>query len=177
MLPLCLPLKAIGLFSWQWGNVLFTMLHHVMIMLIELSQKTHLTNTLYVLVLLTCYSSLSFPFLFLFLSLPLHISDNIECRGEFILEQASYCHYQEETRNHCGPSPNLILAETNLTEGNGSTFCRCVYRLGKTICAERKEGGREKGDYYYYYRYRVKGGQCWSCVTHYEYMYSHNFPY
>ena len=39
---------------------------HVMIMLIELSQKTHLTNTLYVLVLLTCYLSL--------LSLPLSLS-------------------------------------------------------------------------------------------------------
>ena len=80
------------------------------------------------------------------LSLPLSLSlslsfslDNIECRGEFVLEQASYCHYEIESRERCGPTPNLILTQTNLTEGNGTTYCHCVYRLGKTICADRKQ--------------------------------------
>uniref|UniRef100_A0A1X7UV59 Voltage-gated hydrogen channel 1 n=1 Tax=Amphimedon queenslandica TaxID=400682 RepID=A0A1X7UV59_AMPQE len=52
--------------------------------------------------------------------------------------QVHYCHYIEDP-DYCGPTPDLILDGANLTEGNGSTYCHCVYRLGKTICADHNE--------------------------------------
>ena len=66
------------------------------------------------------------------------IVDNIECRGEFVVEQAEYCHYETTTRSICPPPPNIILSETNVTAGDGSDYCHCVFELGKTVCRSCK---------------------------------------
>ena len=72
----------------------------------------------------------------MFLSLfHLLCSGNIECDGFGIFEQSQNCHYDRETRDKCGPPPNLILDGTNLTAGNGTTYCVCRFSSGKKVCA------------------------------------------
>ena len=72
----------------------------------------------------------------MFLSLfHLLCSGNIECDGFGIFEQSQNCHYDRETRDECGPPPNLILDGTNLTAGNGTTYCACRFSGGKRVCA------------------------------------------
>jgi hypothetical protein len=59
---------------------------------------------------------------------------NIDCRGAFVEEQARFCHYELNSRPDCRPTPFLILNQTNVTEGNGTGFCHCGYRGGRTVC-------------------------------------------
>ena len=59
---------------------------------------------------------------------------NLQCRGLFVIEQSRFCHYEVDNRGMCPPSPNLINENTNLTEGDGSEFCHCVFRGGNKVC-------------------------------------------
>ena len=64
--------------------------------------------------------------------------ENLPCQGEFLDEQAHFCHYDVEERPHCPPSPILLNNGTNLTVGDGSDFCSCLFRGGKRICLTRE---------------------------------------
>ena len=54
-----------------------------------------------------------------------------------MIEQSHYCHYLVN-RTTCGPSPDLIVQQLNLTPGDGTNFCKCGFRGGRTICIPRK---------------------------------------
>lgn len=65
---------------------------------------------------------------------------NIVCLGDNFVEQLEFCHFHEESRAVCAPSPRLILSDQYLRSEQTQVECKCGFRGGRRICVPRAEG-------------------------------------